>query len=407
MNELKDEFPRLRNLEAFPHNEGGKQLILLRDPSHLAEGMLVVAPEIFSILPLLNGENSLLDIQAELTRRQGQIVFKEHIEGLLEQLDKARFLDNRNFRQHRDTVMSDFREAKIRPAFHAGISYPAEAGDLLEFINDLYTGDGGAGLTGPVQQNRLRALVAPHIDLRLGGPAYTHAYRELGEAEEPDLFVILGTGHAGLPDLFSISDKDFETPLGTASVDKEFLQALKQELGTADFPEDFSHRSEHTIEFQLLFLQHLYRNRMLNILPILVSFSLQDLQDSVRLELFRTFVKGLATVERRTGKTVCYIASVDLAHIGPRYGDSLWPDQDLIDDTSKKDHEMLEYVTACDPEGFSEYIRSENDSRRICGYPPLMTILHLIKGTEGRLLYHGYAQMDETNSFVTFASLTF
>jgi hypothetical protein len=68
---------------------------------------------------------------------------------------------------------------------------------------------------------------------------------------------------------------------------------------------------------------------------------------------------------------------------------------------------MLEYVTACDPEGFSGYIRSEQDSRRICGFPALMTMLHLIRGSQGRLLRHGHAQMDETNSFVTFASVAF
>ena len=43
----------------------------------MAEGILVVAPEVYSILPLFNGKNSLLDIQVELTRKRGELVFRD------------------------------------------------------------------------------------------------------------------------------------------------------------------------------------------------------------------------------------------------------------------------------------------------------------------------------------------
>ena len=168
--------------------------------------------------------------------------------------------------------------------------------------------------------------MAPHIDLRLGGSTYTHAYRELAESEPPDLFVILGTGHMGLPELFSVSSKDFETPLGTAVLDRDFLGLLREQCQEPLFGEDLTHRSEHTIEFQIVFLQHLFPRQAIRILPLLCSFSYLELCTSPYSErtrpLFWMFIEGVRKAEEQSGKRVCWIASVDLAHIGPRYGDA-------------------------------------------------------------------------------------
>jgi predicted class III extradiol MEMO1 family dioxygenase len=41
----------------------------------------------------------------------------------------------------------------------------------------------------------LAGLVAPHIDLRRGGPSFARAYRQLRGRDDIELFVILSTGH--------------------------------------------------------------------------------------------------------------------------------------------------------------------------------------------------------------------
>jgi AmmeMemoRadiSam system protein B len=408
---VAEEYPKLRPLEALPHTDRGKPVIMLRDPTHLAPEMLVVSPEVYSLLPLLNGENSVLDIQTELTRRRGEIVFREHVVSLLSHLDKAHFLDNENFRYYHNDLEERFRNARVRPAFHAGMSYPAEQNELIRMLDSLYLSEEGAGTPGPVSKMRARALVVPHIDLRLGGAVYTHAYRVLAECRPPDLFVIIGTCHVGLPNLFSLSGKNFETPLGLTQADQEFLQVLNEVSDTGPFEEDLSHRSEHTIEFQLLFLQHVFRNRNLKVLPVLASFSYHDLEPSEeqsgRRELFRKFVEGLERAEQRSGKQVCYIASVDLAHMGPRYGDPFQPSEELIAETTAKDQQMLQALTSSDAAGFFEYIKDEQDRRRICGFPPLYTLIHLLGKQRGRLLSHAHSKMDEKGSFVTYASLAF
>jgi len=404
------EYPCIRYLEAHPHEDQGKTYVILRDPAQISEQMLVVTPEFLGLLPLFDGRHSLLDIQADLSKRFGRIFLSEELKQIIERLDEAHFLESDGFREYHARLRGDFAAATIRSPHHAGSAYPREAADLFDTISAFYLHPEGAGAPQANTGRLVRALVAPHIDLRSGGPTYTHAYRALAEGPPPDLFVIMGTGHMGLPQMFSISPKDFETPLGVSPSDPEFLDRLKARFGEPLFAEDLSHRHEHTIEFQLVFLHHLFRLAPPRILPILCSFSYADLQPdstSPHPEWFTRFVEAFKAVQRETGRRVCFIASVDFAHIGPRYGDSLQPDDTLIEDVKRKDRQMLELILASDPQAFFGYIASEQDERRICGFPALYTMLHLLDGEKGKLLSHSHTVMDPTGSFVTYASAVF
>lgn len=409
---MNETYPKLRPLEAFPHVEEGKTLVLLRDPEQIGEETLVLNPQVYQLLTLFDGTNSVLDIQTILTRLSGQIVFREQVEKLIDLLDKAHFLDNETFRKRRSELAERFKTQSLRPAHLAGSSYPAEVSELRELLQSFYESAEGAGVPAASRGKSVRALVAPHIDLRLGGPTYTHTYRRLAESETPELFVILGTGHLGVQNCFSVCVKDFETPLGTSEVDTEFADSFERVVGPGVFGEELSHRVEHTIEFQLLFLQHALASHRFKIFPVLASFSYLDLsttggQGGTCDEQVFKFVHGLKAAAEATGRRVCLIASVDLAHIGPRYGDDVTPDPGLVERIKAHDLEMLTFVMNGDPEGFSSYIASEQDRRKICGFPCLYTLLHFLKGQEGELLAHSHCQVDPGGSFVTYASLVF
>lgn len=371
----------------------------------------MVSPELFQLFPLFNGKNSVRDIQVELSRRQGRIVHSEELGRILQYLDDAHFLDNESFQEHQTQISEDFRTATLRSPRHAGTAYPADASELREQLDSFYTHPEGAGLPAAGSDRDVRAIVAPHIDLRSGGPAYTHAFRAVAESPLPDLFVILGTGHMGLPRLFSISNKAFETPLGTSEVDLDFVAAVREQLPEPIFAEDISHRNEHTIEFQLVFLHHMLAGRPANILPVLCSFSYKDLQGENGVPepavWFERFVDGLQYAERKTGKRVTLIASVDFAHIGPRYGDGFTPNDRTIEDVTAADAKMLEQLSSGDPARFFSFIAQEEDRRRICGFPALYTMLRLRPGLKGRVLCHRHTVMDGGGSFVTYGSMLF
>jgi MEMO1 family protein len=406
---LQMDYPRIRHLEAFPVEHEGRAQVVLRDPMQISPRLLALSPELFSLLPLFDGTNSLLDIQEEVSRRSNRPLFRSELDAILGALDQALFLDNENFRKRLAEVAWAFRRDTVRSCSHAGISYPAEPLQLLEQLSSFYEHPEGAGLPSGIRQGRVRGLVAPHIDLRSGGPAYSHAYRALAEGEKPDLFVIFGTGHMGLPQLFSPSNKDFDTPLGRALCDREFLGLLRNELPGGVFAEDLSHRTEHTIEFQVLFLQHLFREQKISILPVLTSFSYRDVNpltsDPERISWLECFLESFRRVEEVYGGRVCLIASADLAHIGPRYGDRLAPDASLLEKVMTQDREILAPVCAGDWKTFSSLIESERDSRRVCGFAPIYSLLRLAGDARGTLLAHSHSVLDQHGSFVTYASL--
>lgn len=407
---MQQHHPRLRYLEALHHTHDGNPVIVLRDPLQISDAVLMVPPALYPFLTLLDGTNSIPDIQKALTEQTGQPVSEHQIVHLVDQFDRAGFLHNARFRRLYRELLEQFRSSSLRKAVHAGISYPNEAAELQSVISTFYTDINGAGLPGDRAARSLKGLVAPHIDLRLGGPTYTHAYRVLAESEPPDLFVILGTGHHGLPELFSISRKDFETPLGLAKTDQDLLRLLDETLRPDRFREDLTHRTEHTIEFQIPFLQHLLPHHEFRILPVLCSFSFEQLRGSETLEddrRFEAFVGGLQSALQRLGKRVCFIASIDLAHIGPRYGDPKSPDSKAVDKVLRLDRQMLEPASAGDPVGFFDFVADERDRRRICGFSPLYTMLSLLEGEPGRLLAHHQSQMDGSGSFVSYASMAF
>ncbi len=246
------EYPKLRPVEAFQTEMHGRQVLCLRDPTHVAEAVLFVPPAAVNVLRYFDGTHSVLDIQAAYVRRNGEILFRDKVEELIATLDQHYFLESDRFTQHQKALEEAFRRANTRAAFLAGKSYPAETAELRQMFDQfLHHPDGPAGKPGPVQEP-LRALIAPHIDYMRGAVGYAWAYRGLNERTDAELFVIFGTAHAGTTKPFAVCAKDFETPLGSVSTDHNLLQQLRDRCSNVLAVDDIAHRTEHSIELQVI-----------------------------------------------------------------------------------------------------------------------------------------------------------
>ncbi|MBL8150849.1 MAG: AmmeMemoRadiSam system protein B, partial [Blastocatellia bacterium] len=108
-------------------------------------------------------------------------------------------------------------DSPIRRAKHAGVSYPADSKTLEQKLDSFFVeGAGIPNFTAKADSPKVKAIISPHMDLRCAGSCYSWAYKELAEkSPEIDTIVILGTSHYGCTNLFSVTDKNFETPLGT------------------------------------------------------------------------------------------------------------------------------------------------------------------------------------------------
>ncbi|MBI5115886.1 AmmeMemoRadiSam system protein B [Candidatus Poribacteria bacterium] len=404
------DFPKLRGVEAFPVTVSEHKMIALRDPMSFSNDVIAVPQHLYLALTLLDGRHSLTDIQAEYMRRFGELLYKDILEDLVNKLDAGLFLDNENFHQKRRQIEDDFRKAKARQAALAGKSYSASSPELAGQINGFFTHADGPGLPDPEKKgNTLKGIIAPHIDFIRGGPCFAWGYKEVVEQSDADVFVIFGTAHAPTRLPFAVTHKDFETPFGTLPCNREFVKDIQQRA-ECDFLEDeFAHRAEHSIEFQTVLLSYLFKNwKRISIVPVLCG-SFHEMVGSHARPRDDTRVKGFidairATAASRNGK-ICYVAGADLAHVGPRFGDRNPISENFLRLLHADDLRMLAHLERADADGFFGNIDSDGDRRKICGLPPIYTMLSVMNAATGKLLK--YQQWPDPQGTVTFASMAF
>jgi AmmeMemoRadiSam system protein B len=402
--------PKLRPVQAFPVEHDGKPMVVLHDPLGWTQDRVVISRTLIPILQRFTGNNTILDIQAEFARATGQILPGEALRGVIARLDEALLLDNERFRQYRDQLVREYSESSVRPAAPAGASYPGGPAELAAMLDEHLAAAGGPDGTAP-PAGQLAGLVAPHIDFPRGGPLYARAYRQLRGRDDIELFVILGTGHQPMRHRFGGLRKDYATPFGTVKTDRDALESLAAELPFGLFDDEWAHRSEHSIEFQVVWLQHIFGgNLQAGIVPVLAGSFHEFSQmggsplDDPQVASFTKALRKL--VDARRGK-VCVIAGVDLAHVGGRFGDEEAMDEARRAQLERDDRTTLDAILSCDAEKFHRDIAAVKDARRICGYPAIYTLLAALQPSSARFLDYAQSHEPDANSVVSFASASF
>ncbi len=78
---MRSDYPKIRHgLEAVPVVHQGRHMLLVRDRLGLSPDSLLLSPPAAQIVFLMNGENSLLDLQAFYARMTGEILFSGNAE---------------------------------------------------------------------------------------------------------------------------------------------------------------------------------------------------------------------------------------------------------------------------------------------------------------------------------------
>jgi AmmeMemoRadiSam system protein B len=407
------DYPKLRPIEAFPVEVENRKLIYIRDPLNYAKDPLLLPYPTFFIISHFDGRHSLVDIQDAFARQFGEILFSDKIREIAEQLDEHYYLDSERFARLQQELREAFRRAPLREMAHADTCYSSQAKEFSSQVTAFFTGAQGPGLPSADGQQHplIRGIIAPHIDLRVGGPCYAWAYKGLAERCEADLFILLGTSHYGLGNLFVSTTKDYNTPLGPVKTDQEFVAALQEAYSGDLFADEILHRTEHSLEFQTLFLQYMFGGkRDFTVVPILVS----SFHEMVRSKTppaqdprVAAFLSALRETTARSQRKVCLVAGVDFAHVGQKFGDQGPLTQEFLDWVEAEDRRLIQALEKVDHEDFFGEIAKDGDRRRICGFSPMYTFLHLVDAKEGKLLQYDRSLEPATQSSVSFASLAF
>ena len=396
--------PRLRAVEAFPVEHEGQRCIALRDPAGFTDQIAVLPGPLLDLVSLFDGEHPVEAIREILRRRHGEAPSVEQIAALVDRLDDAGFLDSERFRARRRATDDAFRQSPVRPAAHAGGAYAGEAAALREQIAGFFAPDRSGKRAGT-----LSAVIAPHIDFHRGGPTYGSAYQEVLDRSDADLYVILGTCHAGMSDPFAVTLKPYDTPLGPVGADRDFYEALAGRAGQDLLASEPAHRAEHSIEFQAVMLQSLLGGRRpFTILPVLASYLHEAVWAGTEPEAdprVPRFLDALREAVAASSRRVCLVAGVDLAHVGPRFGDPDPNTEVSLAIVEREDRAMLESVVAGDARGFFARVAADRDARRICGLSPIYSLLRVLPEAPGRLIE--YRQWPDPEGAVTFCAVSF
>jgi len=419
--------PQIRPLELIPLSDDREGKYALRDPYSFSS--TVALPfEAAMLVTKMDGTRSLGELRQTLHEEFDGTLTLSEVERVVKQLDEGHFLENDRFEEHKKSVIAAYQTLDIRPAAHVGTAYPQDEESIRSQLGEYFTCKAGPGLlpsegcstsdfTAEADQ-RLCGVMSPHIDFQRGGPTFAWAYDRVLTESQAKVFVILGTAHTPLRGLYSVSRKHFGTPLGTVETDRKFIDNFAKQLSLQSaedsavvFDDEFPHRQEHSIEFQTLMLQYILGGRRdFKIVPILVG-SFHPFVLNNRSPSGATGVAGFVAALRETidacDSEVCFVAGVDLAHIGQQFGDEHLLDKTRLTEQWTDDQQLLAAACEGDPEAWFIHVAAQQDRNRICGLAPTYTMLEAMRPQRGEMLKYDQAVAEDGSSCVSFASAAF
>ncbi len=229
----------------------------------------------------------------------------------------------------------------------SGQFYPRSKNDLLREISRCFAGI-------PSTEMAVLGAVVPHAGYMYSGNTAAYVYSVLPEA---DTFVIIGPNHTGYGSPVSVSSETWSTPSGEVKSDVEFIKALPKKIIDMD---ESAHKYEHSIEVQLPFLQHRFRE--FNIVPICMGMQDEETALEVGMEI--------SEAVRKVNKKVVIIASSDFSHYKP--------DKEARED----DAYFINPILALDIPEF--YRRLFERAANVCGYGPISAMLAATKNLGGK-----------------------
>ena len=224
--------------------------------------------------------------------------------------------------------------------------------------------------------------------------------------------MVLGIAHSGVAYPFCAANKDFETPLGTAECDREFLASLNARVGRKMLNEQYAHQKEHSIEFVAVFLQHFKNLKNAKIVPIICGGFFNELRNKTSPQstpIIAEFIEALRETTREyeaKGKRVGFIASVDLSHVGTFFGDNEVLTLTRLNEIEKGDLHFLGAIEEGIAEKMHQSLARNNNKRNVDAHPTVYTLLAAFPEMRAQLLEYQQAFNAEENSVVSFAAMT-
>jgi AmmeMemoRadiSam system protein B len=398
--------PRLRgDLDFMPSPVEDRPGLLIRDSFRYSDAVLIVPPPLVECLSCFDGSQTQLDLRLVLVNVTGDLQVGEIEDQLIDVLARNGFLEDENFARLKEESHRAFAEAPVREPSHAGSGYPEDPvqlrGTMREWMGEASTAHAAENLLG---------IAAPHVSPVGGYESYRAAYRLLAPSYAERTFVILGTSHYGSANKFGLTRKPYFTPFGAAQTDTVLVDELIQKADGAITVEDYCHAVEHSIEFQVVFLQSIF-GPDIRILPILCGSYAHSIYRGGKPEAdegVNRFLGVLGDIAAREQNQLFWVLGIDMAHKGRRYGDEFaaLANQNEMLEVGARDRQRMERIAASDARGFWEMVQENHDDLKWCGSSPLYTFLKVRPDVRGAVERYEQWNIDP-QSVVSFAGMSF
>lgn len=393
--------PALRHeINVNVQSENGETYLVLYDPFGFTDGPIMVHSDMIDILEICDGTTTYEDLAvASQLEPDSKEMLK--VRAFVAQLDDLGFLDSEKFEARRELIMDKWTQSTTRPAVCAGTTYPSDPEQLRDTLSQMLD----KNVDAETSSSDVVAALIPHIDYRVTDNAYGPGFNSVRNSDA-DLFIIIGTSHYWQDDRVILTEKDFETPLGTVETDKGLVHALssifKQET-------DLAHKPEHSIELHAVFLKYIFSDRPFTILPILVS-GYDDSEGPAFHDEMRRIGAIVADAVQSSNRKAMWLISGDLSHVGKKFGDDLAA-AILETDVADFDRALLDSLEATSRQTFHEHIAESENRFRVCGHAPALLALealsNLYPNLRGNVVAYERWHETETQSMVSFASVLF
>ena len=268
---------------------------------------------------------------------------------------------------------------QARKPIVAGQFYPGQYSYCEDEINQCLPREADRGGLADSLPETIVAGIVPHAGWTFSGPLAALVFWAVKlRHEQVHTFVIFGAAHGYFGQSPAVYDSgSWMTPLGEVAIDEELASAVLNRAVAVSDPD--AHRSEHSIEVQVPFIQHLFPDA--EILPIIVPPTDQAISLG---EAFGDMAKAKASK-----KIVC-IGSTDLTHYGPRYGFvPMGTGAEALEWASKvNDRKFIDLALKLEPQGL---LASAAENCNACGPGAAAATVAAAKKfgkTKGLLLAH-------------------
>lgn len=415
--------PKLRPVRGFPAQVGNQVLLGLADARQISDKMVVAPPAVQYVLPLLDGVKTLPEIVAQV----GQGLTEPVLESIIAQLDDAGLLFGPRFDQMLADMRAEFDSAASLPpassnAFvQAVVSQrlgrqptDAELPELgpahLKEVFDEWMTKALEKEAKPTFDELPVAVVVPHVDYPRGWLNYASVWGRMRVADRPDRVVILGTNHFGMSTGVAACNKAYQTILGESPLDHDMLREVQAALGPANadllLANRYDHEREHSIELQIPWIQHcIGPDELGRHVPVFAALIHDPAinnglsYDGTGLAL-QPFVDAVRTAMEKLGGRTLVVASADLSHVGPMFGDQQsMAGQDQAADAARRktmqhDQEMLELVRQVKPDDLVASMAWQQNPTRWCSTGNIVAALMITRPERVELLRY-MAAIDE------------